>query len=367
MPARQLLLNPGPVTLSPGVRAALAAGDACHREPAFAALTREVLTGLAAVYDGAGDYDAVLLACSGTGAVEAMLASLAPTDSRTLVLSNGVYGERMAAMLAAHGRPHEQLAGDWLAPLDQGALEARLRSDPGITHVATVHHETTTGRLNDLAAVGALCRRLDRRLLLDAVSSFGAEEIRFEDWALTGLAATANKCLHAPPGASFVLAERAALEDPGPVAGSLYLDLRRYHGPQQDSGYSPFTPAVNTVAALATALAELRAGGGWHGRHETYRERSRRIAEMLRRLGVEPLLAPAADSCVLTAYRLPPGWSYRRLHDALAAEDIVIYAGQGALGSDVFRIACMGEIAAADLDRLEAALTALLAPAGGAA
>jgi 2-aminoethylphosphonate-pyruvate transaminase len=367
VPPRQLLLNPGPVTLSPGVRDALAAGDACHREPAFAALTREVLTGLGTVYDGAADYDAVLLACSGTGAVEAMLASLAPADSRTLVLSNGVYGERMAAMLAAHGRPHEQLAGDWLAPLDLGALEARLQADPGITHVATVHHETTTGRLNDLAAVGALCRRLDRRLLLDAVSSFGAEEIRFDDWALAGLAATANKCLHAPPGASFVLAERAALEASAPAAGSVYLDLRRYHGPQQESGYSPFTPAVNTVAALATALSELRAGGGWRGRRETYRSRSRRVAEMLGRLGVEPLLAADAGSCVLTSWRLPTGWSYRRLHDALAADDIIIYAGQGPLGPEVFRIACMGEIAAAELDRLEAALTALLAPAGGAA
>jgi 2-aminoethylphosphonate-pyruvate transaminase len=349
------------------VRTALAAGDACHREPAFASLTREVLTGLAAVYDGAADYDAVLLACSGTGAVEAMLASLAPADSRTLVVSNGVYGERMAAMLAAHGRPHERLAGDWLAPLDLDELEARLVADPGITHVATVHHETTTGRLNDLAAVGVLCRRLGRRLLLDAVSSFGAEEIRFDDWALTGLAATANKCLHAPPGAAFVLARRATLEAPGPAAGSVYLDLRRYHGPQQDAGYSPFTPAVNTVAALATALTELRAGGGWRGRRETYTERSRRIAATLAQLGVEPLLAPDERSCALTAYRLPPGWNYGRLHDALAADGIVIYAGQGPLGPDVFRIACMGEIAAADLDRLETALTALLAPAGGGA
>lgn len=361
MPNRPLLLNPGPVTLSPAVRRALADGDACHREPSFAALTREVLDGLAGVYEGTDGYDAVLLASSGTGAVEAMLASLAPSDGRTLVLSNGVYGERMADMLAAHGRPREHLAGDWLAPLNLAALEARLRADPTITHVATVHHETTTGRLNDVGAVGRLCRSLGRRLLLDAVSSFGAEEIRFGDWALTGLAATANKCLHAPPGASFVVAERAALQRTAGPPGTIYLDLRRYHRQQQAEGYSPFTPAVNAVAALAVALRELAAAGGWRGRREAYRERAERVAATLAQLGVGELLEPGAASSVLRAYRLPPGWDYGRLHDGLAARDIVIYGGQGPLASSAFRIACMGEIDEPDLDRLDDALRELLA------
>ena len=364
MTARPLLLNPGPVTLSPAVRRALAEGDACHREPGFAALTLRVLHALAGVYDGTQDYEAVLLASSGTGAVEAMLASLAPADARTLVVSNGVYGERMAEMLAAHGRPHVRLAGDWLAAPDLAAVERRLRTDPSITHVATVHHETTTGRLNDVAAIGELCRIHGRHLLLDAVSSFGAEDIRFREWALAGLAATANKCLHAPPGAAFVLAERAALAGPAAPAGTVYLDLRRYHASQRSSGYSPFTPAVNSVAALAVALEELAAAGGWRARRAAYRERSERVGAALASLGVAPLLEPGASASALRAYRLPTGWTYGRLHDALGAENIVIYAGQGRLGAEVFRIACMGEIGAADLERLEDALRRHLAPAG---
>jgi 2-aminoethylphosphonate-pyruvate transaminase len=355
------------VRLSPGVRRALADGDACHREPAFAALTQEILDGLTGIYEGTDRYDAVLLASSGTGAVEAMLACLAPADSRTLVLSNGVYGERMADMLTAHGRPCEHVAGDWLAPLDLGALEARLRADTSITHVATVHHETTSGRLNDVGAVGRLCRSHGRRLLLDAVSSFGAEEIHFADWALEGLAATANKCLHAPPGASFVIAERAALQGPSAPPGTVYLDLRRYHRQQQAEGYSPFTPAVNAVAALAVALRELADAGGWRGRRAAYRERAARVAATLGQLGVGELLESGAAASGLRAYRLPPGWDYGRLHDGLAARGIVIYGGQGPLASRAFRIACMGEIGAADLDRLDDALRQLLAPAGAGA
>lgn len=362
MPARPLLLNPGPVTLSPAVRRALAEGDACHREPAFAELTRGILRALTQVYAGAERHDAVLLACSGTGAVEAMLAGLTPTDATTLVVSNGVYGERMADMLAALGRPHAVLAGDWLAPIDLAALERRLREDPAISHVATVHHETTTGRLNDVAGVGRLCRAHGRRLLLDAVSSFGAEEIRFEEWALAGLAATANKCLHAPPGASFVIAQRELLTRAGGPPASVYLDLRRYHRLQQADGYSPFTPAVHAVAALAVALRELAEAGGWRERGGEYRRRSERVAATLRSLGVEALLPPGASSDVLRAYRLPAGWDYPRLRDALAKDGIVIYAGQGPLASRAFRIACMGAIGAAELDRLEAALRRLLAP-----
>ena len=364
MSRRQLLLNPGPVTLSPAVRQALADGDACHREPEFAALTQQTLAALARIYEGAENYDAVLLAGSGTCAVEAMLASLAPADSATLVLSNGVYGERMADMLEAHRKPFARLRQDWLDGVDLAALERQLTEDPAITHVAAVHHETTTGRLNDIAGVGALCKRLGRHLLLDAVSSFGAEEIRFDEWGLMALAATSNKCLHAPPGAAFVLARRSALSEPATGIGSVYLDLRRYHGPQQHNGFSPFTPAVNTIAALAVALAELAAGGGWRGRRDKYRARGDAIRNMLGPLGVEPLLEHGASSAVLRAWRLPKGHSYDALHDALAEKNIVIYAGQGRLGDSIFRTATMGEITAADLERLSDAFSAALDATG---
>ena len=146
MTVRTLLLNPGPVVLSPRVRTALADGDCCHREPEFADLTRRVLTGLRDVYR-ADDYTAVLLAGSGTCAVEAMLASIAPRDSQTLVIDNGVYGDRMAAMLQAQGKPLVRRSHGWEDGIDLDAVDALLASDPDITHVAAVHHETTTGRL----------------------------------------------------------------------------------------------------------------------------------------------------------------------------------------------------------------------------
>ena len=282
MTGRTILLNPGPVTLTPRVREALLRGDWCHREPEFAALTREINTALASVYaDMADAWDAVMLTGSGTSAVEGMLGTFAPDAGKTLVAANGVYGERMAAILAAQRKPHALLRQGWLEPLDSAAIAAALEADAEITHLATVHHETTTGRLNDLDAVGQLCRARNVALLLDGVSSFGAERIDAAAWNLEAVAATANKCLHGVPGISFVVARRTAWAEARGEPRSVYLDLRAYHAGQHGEGFSPFTQSVQVAFALREALAELEEAGGWAARGREYARRAAIIYQEL--------------------------------------------------------------------------------------
>ncbi len=357
MAPRTVLLNPGPVTLSDRVRAALTRGDWCHREPEFAELTRALNASLAAVYPEMREAcAAVLLAGSGTAAVEGMLATFAPLKRRTLVVANGVYGERMARMLAAHGRPHQVVKHDWLAAPDLGLIERTIEELADVSHLAVVHHETTTGRLNDLVALGSLCRRRGIKLLLDAVSSFGAEAIDAEAWNVAALAATANKCLHGVPGLSFVIGHRDAWAATAGSVGSVYLDLRNYFSAQHGDGFSPFTQPVQVAFALQEALAEFAEQGGWQARQRTYRSRAQRIHAALIESGVTTLLPEADYSSVLWSYRLPAGRSYPELHDRLKAEGFVIYAGQGRLGDEIFRIAHMGDITAEELNRLCAIL-----------
>jgi 2-aminoethylphosphonate-pyruvate transaminase len=359
MQPRQLLLNPGPVVLSDRVRRALAQGDCCHRESEFATLTGGILERLQTVYEAPG-YVAVMISGSGTCAVEAMLASLAPALSKTLVVANGVYGERMASMLEAHGKPMSLMTGDWLEPLDIEAVANRLRGDNNITHVASVHHETTTGRLNDIESLGSVCRELGRHLLLDAVSSFGAESLCFKEWNIAALAGTANKCLHGAPGISFVLADRERMQLKRERIASVYLDLYRYFDLQQESGFSPFTPAVHSAFALHEALDELAEAGGWQSRHRTYLSRMSDVASTLNDAGIEPLLPAGDSSSVLRAWRLSPGTDYATLHDALKKQRIVIYSGQGPLASEVFRISCMGDIRDSEMARIRTALAGQL-------
>jgi 2-aminoethylphosphonate-pyruvate transaminase len=358
------LLNPGPVTLPPRVRAALAGEDCCHREPEFAALQADVRRRLAEVYpEAAADYTAVLLAGSGTAAVEAMAGSLVPRGGRALVVANGVYGERMAAILEAQGKTVFLARAAWDAPMDLAAAEAILRRERDLSHVLAVHLETTTGRLNDLPALAALCRRHGVPLLLDCVSSFGAEEIDFAGWNVEACAATANKCLHGAPGVSFVLARREALRGRPSGATGVYLDLFRHH-PEQERGSCAFTPAVPACRALGEALQELEDAGGWRARRCRYRALSRRVYEGLRELGIEPLLGDAPSSAALTAYRVPPGWRYADLHDALKEAGFILYAGQGRFEGEIFRVAVMGDLGDDDVTRLLAAFQHCLSPVG---
>lgn len=347
------LLNPGPVTLTSRVRQSLVREDLCHREPEFAALQSEIRSRLASVYPEAiGDFAAVLLTGSGTAAVEAMVGSLVPRNGHALVVVNGVYGLRMAAMLRAQGKAYDAASTGWLSDMNLDAVERRLARNPRVSHVLAVHHETTTGRLNDLRALGGICRRYGVPLLLDAVSSFGGEEIEFEAWNLEACAATANKCLHGVPGISFVLARKRAFEKGVSGATSVYLDLFR-HYEEQEKGSAPFTQAVHACHALVEALRELEDAGGWRARRAHYRALSRQVFEGLQAQGVAPLLGlEAPSSAILTAYRLLPGYSYRALHDSLKADGFVIYAGQGDLSEEIFRIAVMGDLGREDIDAL---------------
>ncbi len=359
MHRRSVLLNPGPVTLSERVRSALTRGDWCHREAEFATLTREINQRLARVYPQMAEgFEAVTITGSGSAAVEGMLHAFAPVDGATLVVSNGVYGERMVAMLAAQGKAHWTTQGDWLSSIDIRQVEALLTAHPQITHVATVQHETTTGRLNDLDTLGRLCKTRGLSLLVDAVSSFGAENIEPEAWNLAALASTANKCLHGVPGLSFVLARASCWSADSP-ATSVYLDLHRYHRAQHGDGFSPFTQAVQVAFALSEALAELEDEGGWRERQRSYSRRAEVFADTLHTAGVEPLLPSGTCSAVLRAWKLPSHLGYEQLHDRLKSQGIVIYAGQGNLQEQVFRIAHMGDIDG-ELDHVKRVLSECL-------
>src|SRR5215813_7557463 len=140
------LLNPGPVTLSERVRSALLGEDLCHREPEFTALQTEIRDRLLAVYpQAARNFTAVLLAGSVTAAVEAMVGSLVSRDGEALVVANGVYGERMVAMLRAQGKTAHVAAAEWTEPMNLEAVERILAEKRGGAHVLAVRHETTTG------------------------------------------------------------------------------------------------------------------------------------------------------------------------------------------------------------------------------
>ena len=337
----KILLNPGPVNISKRVRQAMLQEDICHREVEFSNLQTAVRDKIRTVYALDNDWTAVLLSGSGTAAMESMLSSLTGKQDKLLILENGVYGARMSRIAAIHGLDHVTQQHPWGQTIDLGLLRENL--DRGISVLAMVHHETTTGRLNDIAGIAEICDEYKVPILLDGVSSFGAEHIAFMDWNVMACAATANKCLHGIPGISFVVVNRGYLQNKQTQANTLYLDLRNYLD-LQDKGGTPFTQAVQSMYALNEALDEHQDQGGWTTRQNSYNKRLKIVDDGLSELGIKPYIPLEDVSCVLHSYYLPDGHVYQSFHDSLKEAGFVIYAGQGKLSERVFRISMMGDL-----------------------
>jgi 2-aminoethylphosphonate-pyruvate transaminase len=355
-----ILLNPGPANTTPSVRAALVMPDLCHREPECFEMMRRCRENLVRLAGAGADWTAVLFTGSGTAAVEAAICAAVPADGTLVVVNNGVYGDRMLRIARAHGIPTVAVAGDIFAPIRAADVEAALVAHPTATHVAVVHHETTTGLLNPVADIARVAFRHGRRLVVDAMSSLFGETLDVTRDGIDFVTASANKCLQGIPGVSFVLARRTALDAVrGRPPRSVYLDLQA-HFASQEQDNTPFTPAVQVLHAMEQALVEL-AREGLAPRIARYAENARVLRDGMARLGFEALGAPAARSSILTTFRLPPGIAYEPLHDAMKRRGYIIYAGQGDIRSYAFRVSNMGTLTPKDMEGVVAAFEEAIA------
>ncbi len=363
MPSRMILLNPGPVNISERVRQALLGADICHREEEWSELMASIRARLCAAFAPSG-YTAVLLTGSGTAALEAAVASSVETGRALLAVVNGVYGERIARMATLHGIRVVEAPADWTRPPDLARVEGALQSDPGIQVVALVHHETTTGLLNPVPEVGRLAKAAGKTFLVDSISGLGGEPLDLQAAGVDLCVGTANKCIQGVPGLSFVLVkheEMARLTSIPPR--SVYLSLPgNWHA--QQKGEPLFTPAVQVGYALNEALAELLEETV-PARVARYARAAALLREGFSRLGLSFLLPPPLRGNTITALDLPAGFSYARLHDQLKARGFVIYAGQGALASRIFRVANMGHVSLDEYREFLTALGAVLSVGGG--
>ena len=355
-----ILLNPGPANTSREVREALVMPDLCHREPEFFEVMRDCRERLVRLAEGGDAFAAVLFTGSGTAAVEAAVSSAVPADGGLLVVDNGVYGDRLLRIARAHGIAHRALAYDVAAPARPDDVRAALRAERHLTHVAVVHHETTTGVLNPVAEIVRAAADEGRRVLVDAMSSLFGEPLDVTQDGIDFVMASANKCLQGVPGISFVLARRQALDAlRGRPPRSVYLDLGNHYVTQEQDN-TPFTPAVQVLHAMRQALRELEKEGVAE-RIARYAENARVLRRGMGALGFAMLVPEGARSSILTTFKLPPGIAYDPLHDAMKHRGYIIYAGQGDIRTYAFRVSNMGTLTPTDMQGVVEAFAASLA------
>lgn len=355
----QVLLNPGPGLTTDSVKRAAAGVDLCHREPEFRELERGIREKLLATAEVGDDWSVVLIAASGTAADELALASSVRPGRRLVLVENGIYGERLRTMAERRGIGVDVVASQWTErPSLDAVAEALAR--PGIDALAVVHHETTSGLLNPVHELAALARDAGVRVVVDAVSSFGAEDLDLAGAGIDFLACSSNKCLHGLPGAAFVLVSPEGRERANEVPPtSVYLDLTGYLE-AADVGTVPFTPSIPALASLNAALDELELEGGTRARGARYAERAAVLDTTFERLGLDQIVAREHRSRSVRSVRLPAGVTFAELHDSLKDDGYVIYAGQGPLAREIFRVCCLGALEPAALEGFAESLECVL-------
>lgn len=347
---RNILLNPGPATTSDRIKYAQVVPDICPREKDFSLVLQQVANELTQFVADNGDYSTILFGGSGTAAVEAIISSVIG-ESKVLIINNGAYGERMCQIAKAYGIEFMEFSSSPTNPIDLTLLQSLIERERDITHLAVVHHETTTGLLNDVETIGALCERYQIDLIVDAISSFAAIPIRMREKNIVYLAASSNKNLQGMPGISFVIANKAKLNYTSKIKPRcFYLHLFSQYHYMENYGQMRFTPPVQTFYALREAILEVKEEGITE-RYDRYRTCWNSLIKGMDELGVPHLVHPKDHGKLITAFIEPTSkkYDFNDLHDYLYVQGFTIYPGK--LGSqNTFRIANIGDITKNDIE-----------------
>jgi 2-aminoethylphosphonate-pyruvate transaminase len=343
------LLTPGPLTTSLTVKQAML-HDWGSRDAKFIAINRRMRDKLVALAGGTGTHVCVPMQGSGTFAVEAMLGSFVPASGKLLILINGAYGKRMVRICDYYKRSYAVLEWAEDRPVDPAAVEKALANDPTIGHVVIVQCETTSGVLNPVAEVAAIVAKAGRRLLIDAMSAFGALALDAREVPFDALAASSNKCLEGVPGLGFVICRNEALDACKGNSPSLSLDLFDQFQALEKTGQWRFTPPIHCIVAFDQAIQEHEAEGGVAGRGGRYRNNWRILVEGMRKLGFETLLPDRLQAPIIVTFHMPadPKFVFETFYDKLRERGFVIYPGKLTV-ADSFRIGCIGRLGEAEM------------------
>lgn len=349
---RNILLTPGPATTSEKVKMAQVVPDICPREDEFTRLTTEINEDLKTiVVNKPLDYACTLFGGSGTAVVEAMLTSSIGQDSCILIINNGAYGKRMVKIAEIHDLNFIEYKSSNRKFFDIQDIRQMILNNIKITHIAVVHHETTTGLLNSLNEISLLAKDFNLELIVDAISSYGAINIDMNKIGISHLAATSNKNLQAMAGVGFIISKISSLKKiKNYKKKSLYLDLYDQYQYFLNKGQFRFTPPVQTLYALKESINELKEETVV-GRFSRYSQSWKILVDGMDKLGFKQYVPLQFQSRLICTFYEPENFIFNDFHDFLYEKGITIYPGK-VQDENTFRIGVIGDINYRDIEKL---------------
>ncbi len=346
---KYLLFTPGPVNVAENVRAAICKEDICHRELDFDRLLLSIENKLLKLFQikNITDYRAVVITGSGTAANESILSSVVG-DKNILILSNGEFGERLYNISSVHNRNTHLLKFAWGESFDLEKIETYLKHHD-IDVVAMAHHETSSGMLNPLEEIGALCKAYSALFVVDCVSSAGAEVIDMEKCHIAFCSSSSSKAIGSYSGLSFVMGRTDEFEKLKDIPVKLvYLNLYNFYYFIKNHSQTPNTPTVHLFFALEQALKNIL-NEGVANRFASLQRKAKRLRQGMRDLNLNFLLDQKKMSSILTTVYVPSYINVSNLRERLREQSIIIYEGKGCFKGKVFQVGNIGELSDKDI------------------
>jgi aspartate aminotransferase-like enzyme len=361
------LFTPGPTPLLPAAQTAMASFTAHHRTADFRTLFQRVLADLKEFIGTKNDV--LVLACSGTGVMEAAVSNLTSPGDKVLVLTAGKFGERWTGLAKAFGCNVDVLSAPYGETFSLDEIRAKLTSDVRAVFVQAT--ESSTGARHDIRSIAKLLREHDDALLIvDAITGLGTTHLDVDGWGVDVIIGGSQKALMMPPGLAYcAVSERAWKRMDTTTSPRYYFDLRKERK-SAAKGESAYTPATSLFAALGAAVAFIREMGNGDlakGREELV-DNAELCAEMTRR-GVQALglkLYSTSPAAALTAICSPDGIdSGKIVKEFRESFDAVVANGQAEMKGQLFRIAHIGYYDYLDTIGILGALEHVLARVSG--
>jgi len=339
---------PGPTWVRPELLQEMTRPMIGHRSAEFKALFARIVPDLRALFGTA--QDVFVATCSGTAIMEAALLNTA--KQRVLVTTCGAFSERFAGIAESIGLEVDRLDAGWGNAVDAEELTDHLRSRRVPYDAVTItHNETSTGVTNDVQSLARAVRdeSPDTLVIVDAVSSLGGIEVRFDEWGLDVCLASVQKGIALPPGITvFAVSQQAlARAQKVPYRGT-YFDFLAYKK-NADDGSVPTTPSIPHFYALAAQLEHIVRGETLPRRYQRHLAMRDLVIERTARMA--KLVTDRAHASP-TVSALEPARNPEEIREAMKKRGYILGGGYGQWKSKTFRIGHMGDISLEDLSSM---------------
>jgi aspartate aminotransferase-like enzyme len=365
MKDKTFLMIPGPTPVPESVMLDIARHPIGHRSSEFSSILEEVYANLKYVFQTQNDV--FIYTASGTGAMCAALENLINQGDKVLCLVIGNFGNRWAKIAQSRGAIVEKIEVEAGQIIDPEELRAKLAEDVNkeIKLVTLTHSETSTGAANDIKTLCSIIREHGALSVVDGVTSVCAMPCKPDEWGIDVLVSGSQKGFMVPPGLAFLTAnERAWKVYEECKYPSFYFDWGAYRKSTRANS-TPFTPAVNLITGLNTALRMIKDEGieNVNTRHKKY---ALALRKALRAINLDLLVKNDENASYSITSILPPeGVSVPDIRKYLKEDfDIVVANGQNQLKDKIFRMGTLGFVCERDLIASVGALEAVLKKLG---